>query len=72
MASHFASTQMITLHLKPDVDIKDSSSEVGKKWLEIIHFLETKTAPKRVYWGSSLEAPEKAHIHIGNNIKVDL
>lgn len=71
MASHFASTQMISLQLQANVNITDTLSEAGKIWSKAIHFLETETGPKRVYWGVGLEAPEKAHIHIGKNIIVD-
>jgi hypothetical protein len=72
MASHFESTQMIKVQLQPNLDIKDNLSAAGKKWSETLHFLETKTAPLRVYWGSGVEETDKAHIHIGEIIEIDL
>ncbi len=59
---------MIILHLKPGINIKTNPSETSKTWEETIHFLETKSATKRVYWGSSLEEAEQVHIHIGMDI----
>lgn len=59
-----AITQILYFTIPPSNDLKDASSEAGKKWLQALNEIEGSAGYERLFWGRSVEQPEKVQLHV--------
>lgn len=58
-------TQIVYLVISADKDLKDKATETGTIWLQALDTIEGSAGYQRLYWGRSVEQPEKVQLHVG-------
>lgn len=67
-----AYTQIIYLTISPEHDLKDIDTKSGAIWSQALDAVEQTAAYQRLYWGRSVEQPEKVQLHIGRSLCIVL
>lgn len=59
-----AMTQIIYLTISAAKPLKDVESEAGKSWSKALDQVEQSGGYQRLFWGRSVESPDKVQLHI--------
>lgn len=60
-----AITQIVYLTVPADTTLEDDASEAGKSWSQALDVVEESIGYQKLYWGRSVEQPQKVQLHIG-------
>lgn len=58
-------TQILYLNISPDQHLEQKHTDAGSQWSRGLDFVTAFPGFVRLYWGRSLEEPEKVQVHLG-------